>query len=320
MRSPLMWCTCLTLVMGHASGDSGALTDFTAKDAPFVLQWTGQKPGSNRVARCTATLIAPQWAITARHCAVKLLNNVPDDVQVTLSFYNAQEKIVFKVGVADAFGAPLQKKGQSLDVALVKLKRSVQNVPPALLDAVSYKNSGMSTRVIQLAQAVGSIGRGPKLLKAVLAEPSLRSTTLGARGGDSGGAWLRTEPDGTFVLSGVISGGVKKGKKRIGIAYQPSYVREWIDNKTGGTANWTQPAVQTLQEFMDGGREVAPMSTSWATEAASVGCTFGVLASAALLVIFNLRRSSTRSSTGNTLHSVDDPETFQDEATGTGYE
>jgi len=318
-----MWCTCLTLVMGHASGDSGALTDFTAKDAPFVLQWTGQKPGSNRVARCTATLIAPQWAITARHCAVKLLNNVPDDVQVTLSFYNAQEKIVFKVGVADAFGAPLQKKGQSLDVALVKLKRSVQNVPPALLDAVSYKNSGMSTRVIP----VGTSG-GFHWARAKTAQGSSGGAKLtvdntggsGMRGGDSGGAWLRTEPDGTFVLSGVISGGVKKGKKRIGIAYQPSYVREWIDNKTGGTANWTQPAVQTLQEFMDGGREVAPMSTSWATEAASVGCTFGVLASAALLVIFNLRRSSTRSSTGNTLHSVDDPETFQDEATGTGYE
>jgi hypothetical protein len=73
----------------------------------------------------------------------------------------------------------------------------------------------------------------------------------GMKAGDSGGAWLHTKRNSTtnethFVLSGVIHGGEGKGTHKRGVAGQPSHVRAWIDQTTGGTARW----VSVLEDHM----------------------------------------------------------------------
>lgn len=286
---------------------SGGTEDFKAKDAAFVLKWSGKHKDSNRIGMCTATFIAPQWAITAEHCAVKLLNKDPNDVKVTLSFYEGK-KIKFRKGVRKAFRAPTVGK-QRPDIALVKLSVAVNSVEPAVLDARSYKTSKRRFEVVR----VGTSGGFHWTPSAEVSGSGASKLTVdntngsGMKGGDSGGAWLRREKSGRYVLSGVIHGGVRKGKKRFGIAYQPSFVRDWIDETTGGAASWTDdagpdaedssPDAEVEEKFAVSELELSGLGSGpWLRRSTGVGLLLGAAALVAASVRFSLREVGARHS------------------------
>jgi len=226
-----------------------------------VAHWTGRHKGSNRIGMCTATLVAPQWAITARHCAVKLLGKKPNEVRVRLTFHH--RKTAVKVRVVKAYGAKLKKKGQAFDIALVKLKHRIRSIQPALLDAVNYKQH-MRTRIVAIGTTGGLHWTNAKVASGAAGGKLTVDNTGGSgmKAGDSGGAWISTNSNGAYVLSGVIHGGARHGKKRAGIAYQPSYVREWIDNVTSGEATWTTQSLLASQKFTETATVIGPEKQS----------------------------------------------------------
>lgn len=272
---------CLTLLCAFSTAPCAELT---RKDVEFVAHWQGRHKGSGKIGMCTATLIAPRWAITARHCAVKLLGSKPKEVKVRLIFHPHGKKAV-KVGVIKACGAELKKKGQAIDIALVKLKSEIRSIQPALLDAVNYKQR-MRTKIVPVGTTGGLHWTKAKVASGAAGGKLTVDNTGGSgmKGGDSGGAWLSTN-SGSYVLSGVIHGGARHGKKRVGIAYQPSYVREWIDNVTNGKATWTAPPAS--QKFMETASVMGPKRKNtgfwiWA-------CTLG-MAPLSLFTVVRLRR------------------------------
>jgi len=214
-------------------------THLTAADLPFIARWTGSY-------LCTAELIAPQWAITARHCAVRLLKG---DEKVKLSFFNKNKQPFRTVAVDEAVSAP----SKGVDIALVRLKRKVAQ-SPVVLDSTRFGKGTTLTnprgkKVIRVGTRSRLHWMPPNQFTAsgkgvrVLVDNTQGS---GMFPGDSGGAWLReVQSNGkrSVVLVGVIHGGFTQGKKRFGVAFQPSFVRDWINRTTNHTAVWTDERI-----------------------------------------------------------------------------
>lgn len=225
----------------------------------FVGKWRGQHGSS--VGLCTCSLVAPEWVITAAHCATRVLKDEPVTVQVTFSQSGGIKRGVTNcvhshsnasaVGLADAAGtlAASGGSGEGEDVALCKLKTPLHAFPAVRLNADLYKTNGPhGPPVTCVGTAGGYHAVGPKTLEYENNGGHLYVNNAGGSGmkaGDSGGAWVHTihtnvTAKGTnttvteLILSGVIHGG--EGSK--GVAAQVSFLRPWIDKTTNGTARW----------------------------------------------------------------------------------
>ncbi len=131
------------LVLTATSGTSRAIINGTSSPAAqdYVVQIAIEKDGK-RVPFCTATLVAKNLVITARHCTGEL----SDDEESITSFSPAKLAFYFGTGAGprtideepDAFGKTLFTNGRDdlePDIALVELDRAVTlPIAPIRLD------------------------------------------------------------------------------------------------------------------------------------------------------------------------------------------
>ena len=106
---------------------------------PFVASFGF--PG--RTATCTATLVAPQWAITAWHCLADQKSGEVFDLSKMRLWLNARsyaDPAGVNVGIRQAFSIPATLGGKShTDIALLRLAQPV-NIPIAVLANTNQSN------------------------------------------------------------------------------------------------------------------------------------------------------------------------------------
>jgi len=202
----------------------------TGTNYPFVGKWKGHHSGSHAMGLGVAELITPNWAITAKHVAKGKYNH-PNDRNVEIIFGPNGSHTTH---VSEVHMAP------GVDIALVKLRQSVNNVRPVKLNS----------KVLRGNQKVKFtfVGKMPHLHCAFnrVAEgggnyawqPKVNGHNPG-KAGDSGGAWLVED-----VLIGVISGSGSHHGHKMGRAGQPAFVKDWIEKTIGpGKVQWMDIAV-----------------------------------------------------------------------------
>eukprot|EP00939_MAST-03C_sp_MAST-3C-sp1_P005306 g5306.t1 len=200
----------------------------TTSKYPFVGKWRGYH--GHGVGLCTAELISPLWVITAGHCAVRILRN--EKVRVQVDFEDVER------GVTRCIHAP-----KKVDVALCKLKLPINSVKIVSLNRDLYTSAKIrhaKKTVLCVGTYHGTHVTGPKKLEYESSGAHLyvdNSKGSGMHAGDSGGAWLMGG-NASSVLTGIIHGGEGSGTHRRGVAAQVSYLKQWIDSTTNGTASW----------------------------------------------------------------------------------
>ena len=183
---------------------------------------------------CTAELIAPSWAITAGHCATRVLKH--EKVSVRITFAQSAAKV--KRGVVRCVKAD----GYDVDVAICKLKTPVHAFQPFTLNSDKYTTAHHGRPVITVGTSGGYHASTPKTLEYEGNGAHLyvsKKSGGGMKAGDSGGAWVhqrksRATGKALYLLSGVIHGGSGKGKHKRGIAAQVSFIRKFLDKNIKG--------------------------------------------------------------------------------------
>jgi len=196
----------------------------TRAQYPAVGKWKGYHKGSNAFGLGVAELIAPRWAITAKHVAKAKFAH-PNDRNVEIAFGKMGRN---KAHVTKVHMAP------GVDLALVQLN-----------EAVNVKPVRMNSRVLKGDERVtfDFVGKMPHIHCAFdrtalgggsyIWQPKQNGHNPG-RAGDSGGAWFAND-----TLIGVISGSGSHHGKQMGRAAQPAHVKSWIDKIVGsGTVDW----------------------------------------------------------------------------------
>ena len=186
------------------------------------------------VGLCTAELIAPSWAITAGHCATRLLKH--EKVTVHISFAQSAAKV--ERGVVRCVKA----NGYDVDVAICMLKAAVHAFKPFTLNSDKYTTARHGGPVITVGTSGGYHASTPKALEYEGNGAHLyvsKKSGGGMKAGDSGGAWVHTWRNPAtkktqHLLSGVIHGGSGKGKHKRGIAAQVSFIRKFLDANIKG--------------------------------------------------------------------------------------
>ena len=101
---------------------------------PYVGKWRGFH--GHAVGLCTAELVAPEWVVTAGHCAVRLLEH--ETVKVHVTFEHSTNKI--KRGVTRCLRAPAS---EDLAICQLTLPVSRNAIIPVGLSAIKYTSAGM---------------------------------------------------------------------------------------------------------------------------------------------------------------------------------
>ena len=187
---------------------------FKATDFGYVGAWRGRPTDSKGIGMGTAELIAPDWIVTAKHVATRVIAN-PDASRVTVQFTTPAG--TFSAKVVQAFGA------DDADVALARLDHPLTNIPVIALasNALPQGRLAKITMIGHSGDKHALFDRYCRLKGADLVRVDRgESTTL--KGGDSGGAWITGGTNAADeVLIGIVHGG--------GHAPEVSRLRVWID-------------------------------------------------------------------------------------------
>ena len=197
------------------------------------------------IGMCTAELIAPSWAITAGHCATRLLKH--EKVTVRITFAQSATKV--ERGVVRCVKA----NGYDVDVAICRLKTAVHAFTPFTLNSDKYTTSHHGKPVITVGTSGGYHASAPKALEYEGNGAHLyvsKKSGGGMKAGDSGGAWVHMRRNPATkkmqpLLSGVIHGGSGKGKHKRGIAAQVSFIRKFLDENIKGL-KWASASASGL--------------------------------------------------------------------------
>ena len=196
----------------------------------YVGRWRQYHRNSRRIGLGTATLIAPRWALTAKHVAQFKIDR-PNGGSAVIRFGGGR----VERQVARAYPAP------GVDIALVELRRPVGNIAPvALLNGRFRRNEGVV--VLTMIGSTGGVhhhrnrrGRGNSNGRGFRHSRDSNGRRPG-RAGDSGGAWVLerfgNSPDVQFS---VIHGG--------GAGPQVGPLQNWIRRKmadSGEEATWVR--------------------------------------------------------------------------------
>lgn len=192
----------------------------------YAGAWKGYKKGSNGIGIGAATLISPNWAITAYHVASKQIQ-APGSVNVQIRF----GKQIIR-GIKKCYKYP-----GGADVALIHLKLPISSrvIKPVALCKTRLTQKHGTFRFTFVSRA-----HGLKVQKNRRGKSNGAGITMnkgsGRPGiaGDSGCSWVKERkapaPD---ILLAVLHGGGK--------APQVAHLRSWIDRKvsqTGDKVNW----------------------------------------------------------------------------------
>ena len=192
----------------------------------YAGAWKGYKKGSNGIGIGAATLISPNWAITAYHVASKQIQN-PKSVNVQIRF----GKQVIR-GIKKCYRYP-----GGADVALVHLKLPVSS---KVIKPVSLCKTKLTKKHGTFAFTFVSRAHSLKVVKNRHGKSNGTGITMNlgngrpGKAGDSGCSWVKEQkaPKQDIQLA-VLHGG--------GMAPQVAHLKPWIDKtvaKTGDKVNW----------------------------------------------------------------------------------
>ena len=200
-------------------------------DFGYAGKWRGYKTVGKGIGMGAATLIAPSWAITAKHVAV-IKGKTPGAVKVKLLFGDGVER-----GVVKAFLCP------GADLALVRLTKPVNKIEPVALCStrLSAKHKTFAFTFVSRGHGLKTVsgcrgkGNGNRIYHSKPAKGSRPG-----KAGDSGGGWVfEQKTPKRDVLLAVIHGG--------GMGPQVAANREWIDKilkNSSEKATWRPAPIQ----------------------------------------------------------------------------
>ena len=198
----------------------------------FVATWRGLHNADvavgEKVGDCTASLIAPQWIITAEHCTERILKH--EKVKVKINFHGGKPHV--ERGVTHC----VRSDGADVDVAICHLTARVGAFPPISVNPHVMKTGHKAVTVLTVG-TMGGLHHPTKKLEFEGNGAHLHVTKGGGmKAGDSGGPWIMQE-NGKHYLVGVLHGS--------GIAGQTSFIRAFLDKHINGTngeeIHWEAP-------------------------------------------------------------------------------
>lgn len=189
----------------------------------------------------TATLIAPQWVLTAAHCS-QGIGNTDGTVEIGGVTYHTVQVVVHPKYNPARFG-----KNGANDIALWKLDQAVPNITPSAILRKSPKVGQMLTLVgFGLGgDATGQTGQygtkraGETRLDGVSSKVIYWNfdvpTEANTAGGDSGGPAF-VQVGGAYLVAGVTSGGTNSngGLGDKAVDTKVSAYAKWIDATIAG--------------------------------------------------------------------------------------
>ncbi len=250
---------------------------------PNAYPWVARLYVDNTIPTCGASLVAPNWVITAGHC----VGNVPNKVRLNPHSTTNPQASTEILDIEQIFVFPgfnLSLPGYNPDVCLIKLSNPAQSHP-----SIPIINQATDLSLIDPGDWSKALGWGSTnlagtqsdLMKEVAIEvisPSFcqnaYSTTLmnlyhqdsticagylagqtaaGAGSGDSGGP-LFVLKNGAPLLVGVVSGGgeVITTAEKPGIYTNLYMVRDWIESTINQSTNVNELIQEHLQVYYNG--------------------------------------------------------------------
>eukprot|EP00035_Acanthoeca_spectabilis_P031971 m.16577 g.16577 ORF g.16577 m.16577 type:complete len:441 (-) comp5063_c0_seq1:97-1419(-) len=199
-----------SLATGRDNDGSGGLSE--------VVPATFEEVGD-----CGCALIAPEWIITAEHCAERVLKHEP--VHVHIYFHGDEPRVERTVSHCI--------RATTVDVAICHLTVAVHAFPPVWINPEIYRLG--HHRPNTYVYTIGTKDGLDPVYKRLEYEASGAHLYVkrggGMKAGDSGGPWVQ-EAHGSHFLVGVLHGS--------GIAGQPSWFRKFLDDNVPGIT-WVQP-------------------------------------------------------------------------------
>lgn len=194
--------------------------------------------------RCGAVLVAPAWAVTARHCvqydAPAPGNFTPENVTITFGSRRADGAGGYRATVAEIV------RGTE-DIALLRLTgnapvtpvRLADTAPPAGARAIAL-GWGRGTGAVPLEAADMKVASADSLLVTV---PDARGAHPGsAYHGDSGGPLLVRTSDGGYTLAGIARSSIGSGNANAWVRTDAgSPTRYWLDEHLPAPAQAAPP-------------------------------------------------------------------------------